>query len=26
VLEEAVRCGYCDELIREDLADHIAAD
>jgi aspartate carbamoyltransferase regulatory subunit len=26
VLDEAVRCGYCDTIIREDLADHIAAE
>jgi aspartate carbamoyltransferase regulatory subunit len=26
VLDDAVRCGYCDELVREDLAAHIATD
>jgi aspartate carbamoyltransferase regulatory subunit len=26
VLDDAVRCGYCDTILREDLADHIAAD
>ncbi|MFB6206090.1 MAG: aspartate carbamoyltransferase regulatory subunit [Haloglomus sp.] len=26
VLDDAVRCNYCDTIIREDLADHIATD
>ncbi|WP_254831097.1 aspartate carbamoyltransferase regulatory subunit [Haloglomus salinum] len=26
VLDDAVRCGYCDTILREDLAEHIATD
>jgi aspartate carbamoyltransferase regulatory subunit len=26
VLDDAVRCGYCDTILREDLAAHIAAE
>ncbi|PSP98343.1 aspartate carbamoyltransferase regulatory subunit [Halobacteriales archaeon QS_4_70_19] len=26
VLDDAVRCAYCDAILREDLAEHIATD
>ena len=26
VLEDGVRCGYCETIVREDIADHLKTE